>query len=144
MQLSPATYGILADVTVVVHAGFVLFVAVGQGLIVVGWVRAWRWVRGVWFRTLHLAAIVLVVGEAWLGVVCPLTRLEYHWRRLAGEGGEQMSFVGRAVRAVLFYDAPGWVFTECLHGVRALGGGVFRGLSPRWQRTRSQRVRVCG
>ena len=35
MQLSPATYGILADLTVVVHAGFVLFVAVGQVLIVV-------------------------------------------------------------------------------------------------------------
>lgn len=130
MQLSPATYGVLADVTVVVHAGFVLFAAVGQVLIVVGWVCAWRWVRGVGFRTLHLAAIVFVAGEAWFGVVCPLTRLEYHWRRLAGEGGEEISFVGRAVRSVLFYDAPGWVFTSAYTAFALVVLACFIGYPP--------------
>lgn len=134
--MSAGGYGVLADITVVIHAVFVLFVVIGQLFILVGWLRAWRWVRGVCFRTLHLAAIVVVVGEAWLGVVCPLTRLEYHWRRLAGEGGEQMSFVGRAVRAVLFYDAPSWVFTSVYTVFALLVVVSFVGYAPFWQRSR--------
>jgi hypothetical protein len=134
--LSAHAYGLLADITVVIHATFVVFVVIGQLFILAGWLRAWRWPRGVWFRTLHLGAIVFVVGEAWLGVICPLTRLEYYWRRLAGEGGEQMSFVGRAVRAVLFYDAPGWVFTGVYTVFALLVVVSFVGYPPLWQRTR--------
>lgn len=57
---------ILADVTIALHAVFVLFVIVGQVLILAGWLRGWGWTRWRLFRLLHLGSIGFVVLEAWL------------------------------------------------------------------------------
>ncbi len=101
----------LADATVILHAAFVLFVVLGQGLILLGWLKQWQWVRYFPFRGLHLLAISYVVLEAWLGLTCPLTTLENYLRRLAGEIGYGHSFIGYWVPYLLFYSAPEWVFT---------------------------------
>ncbi|HVQ62262.1 MAG TPA: DUF2784 domain-containing protein, partial [Burkholderiales bacterium] len=74
----------IADVILVVHALFVLFVVGGFVLILVG-AGSWGWVRNRTFRILHLAAIAFVTGEALLGVTCPLTLWE-DWLRAAGPG----------------------------------------------------------
>ncbi len=73
----------------------------------IGALAGWRWVRNPWFRYLHLAAIVFVVAEALLGVVCPLTL----WEDLLRGGARPDSFIGRWVRQLLYYNAPEWVFT---------------------------------
>jgi uncharacterized membrane protein YfcA len=95
-----------ADVVLVVHALFVLFVVGGFALILLG-ARRWNWVRNRAFRVVHLAAIVLVTAEALLGITCPLTIWE-DWLRAAGPG--QASFIGRWVARLLYYDFPEWVF----------------------------------
>src|SRR5206468_711548 len=56
----------LADVILVVHASFVLFVVGGFVLILIG-ARSWSWVRNRAFRILHLAAIAFVTIETVLG-----------------------------------------------------------------------------
>ncbi len=61
------------DAVLLLHAALVLFVVGGVILIVVGNVRHWRWVNHWWLRLLHLACIVIVVAESWLGITCPLT-----------------------------------------------------------------------
>jgi len=48
---------LLADVVLVVHFAFVLFVVGGLALIWIGGAAGWQWVRGFWFRAAHLAAI---------------------------------------------------------------------------------------
>lgn len=58
------------------------------------------------FRWLHLAAIGIVVAEAWLGVACPLTTLEAWLRGLAGEGRYAGSFIGHWLQRLLYVDAP--------------------------------------
>ena len=63
----------LADLTLVLHAAYVLFVIGGQLLILLGWGLEWMWTRRFLFRLLHLLAIGFVMLEAWLGVTCPLT-----------------------------------------------------------------------
>ncbi len=102
---------VLADLTVVIHAAFVLFVVCGQVLILIGWLNKWSWCQNIIFRWLHLAAIGYVVLEAWFGITCPLTLLEHYLRSLAGESMYQMSFIGYWVHYWLFYTAPDWVFT---------------------------------
>ena len=57
----------------IIHFFYVLFVVGSLPLIWFGAWFKWVFVRSVWFRYLHLAAIVLVVIESLLGVVCPLT-----------------------------------------------------------------------
>ncbi|MEO8224445.1 MAG: DUF2784 domain-containing protein [Gammaproteobacteria bacterium] len=103
--------GPLADLVLVTHALFVAFVVVGFVLIVVGLARGWAWVRRPAFRYAHLAAIVVVVLQAWLGIECPLTTLESALRMQAGEAGYGESFIQDWLYRLLYYRASGWVFT---------------------------------
>jgi len=98
---------LLADVVLVVHFAFVLFVVGGLVLTWIGGAAGWAWVRNWWFRAAHLAAIAFVAGEALLGIWCPLTLWE---ARLRGDSAEK-SFVAEWVHRLLFYDFPEWVFT---------------------------------
>jgi len=51
---------LLADVILVVHFAFVLFVVGGFALILAGAALGWAWIRNPAFRYAHLAAIVFV------------------------------------------------------------------------------------
>jgi hypothetical protein len=104
-------YRVLADLVVLVHAAYVLWVILGLVLILVGYLRNWSWVRGFWFRITHLAMILIVVFESWIGIVCPLTTWEQALRRRAGETTYRGDFVGHVVHDLLFFEAPPWVFT---------------------------------
>ncbi|MEQ9400421.1 MAG: DUF2784 domain-containing protein [Longimicrobiales bacterium] len=76
-------YRFLADVTVVVHGLFIVFVVFG-GLAVARWPRvAWGHVPcAVWGALIEFA-----------GWICPLTPLENHFRRLAGQEGYPGGFI---------------------------------------------------
>ena len=100
-------HAFLADLILVVHFAFVLFVVGGLALIWIGAAAGWAWVRNFWFRVAHLAAIVFVAGEALIGVWCPLTVWEDALRGVHGE----KSFVARWIHRLMFYDFPGWMFT---------------------------------
>jgi polyferredoxin len=101
---------LLADAVLAVHVAVVLFVVAGLGLVVAGNLRGWRWVNRRWFRALHLATIAVVVAEAWLGIVCPLTTLEM-WLRVRGGGPAYGgAFVQHWLQQLLYWDAPAWVF----------------------------------
>ena len=97
----------LADLVLLVHFAFVLFVVGGLGLIWVGAAAGWNWIRNRRFRIAHLAAIVIVAAEAIAGVWCPLTLWE---AQLRGAQAEK-SFVAHWIHRVMFYDFPEWVFT---------------------------------
>lgn len=107
-----AVYSAIADLVLVAHAGFVVFVVLGLVVIWVGGWRNWRFVRNLWFRLAHLAAIGVVAAEAVAGFICPLTTLENQLRVLAG-GGERYteSFIQHWLHRVLFFDFHQSVFT---------------------------------
>jgi hypothetical protein len=133
--MSPNAYRHLADLVLITHVGFVAFVMLGLLLILCGGIFKWRWVRNPWFRYAHLAAIGLVVAEAWFGVVCPLTTLENWLRKQAGEATYGESFIQHWLQRILYYDAPPWVFTcgYTLFGLAVVWCWV--GIRPRpWRR----------
>ena len=104
-------FALLADIIVVFHFCYVAFTVGGEVVVLLGGGLKWRWVRNLPFRIVHLAAVVLVAGEALAGASCPLTVWEYALRVRAGQSVEgQISFVARLVRSVIFYDLPAWVF----------------------------------
>jgi hypothetical protein len=103
-------YRDLADAVLALHVAVVIFVAGGLLLILAGNRRRWSWVNAWWFRLLHLAAIGVVIAEAWLGIVCPLTTLEMWLRARAGGVAYGGSFIEHWLQRVLYYDAPAWVF----------------------------------
>ncbi len=99
-----------ADGVLVVHAATVVFVVAGLVLILVGGPRGWEWVRNIWFRVAHLVTIGIVVAQAWLGRLCPLTIWEAGFRRAAGQVFHDRSFIEHWVGRVLFFDLPWWLF----------------------------------
>lgn len=85
---------LLADLVLLVHLLFVLFVVLG-GLLVL------RRPRLAW---LHLPAAAWGALIEFTGGVCPLTPLENRLRRLAGQAGYEGGFVEHYVTAALYPD----------------------------------------
>jgi polyferredoxin len=106
----PLPYQLLADVVLTLHVAIVVFVVGGLVVIIVGNLRAWRQVNALWFRTAHLAAIAVVIAEAWFGAICPLTTFEMWLRRKAGATTYAGSFIEYWLQRILYYEAPAWVF----------------------------------
>ena len=104
-------YRLLADVVLSIHFAIVVFVVGGLVLIILGNGCGWRFVNGWWFRLAHLAAIGIVVAQAWFGIACPLTTLENWLRVQANDVVYEASFIEHWVQRALYYDAPMWVFT---------------------------------
>jgi len=102
---------LLADAVLCTHVALMAFVVLGLPLVIVGNLRRWRWVNSPWLRFAHLATIAFVAGEAWAGVVCPLTTLEMSLRARAHAATYEGSFVEHWLHALLFWQAPAWVFT---------------------------------
>lgn len=102
------SYRVLADLVVVLHLGFVVFVVLG-GLLVLRWG---------WVAWLHLPAALWGALIEFGGWVCPLTPLEQWLRRRAGESGYEGGFVEHYVLPVLY---PGDLTRELQI---ALGAGV--------------------
>jgi len=104
-------YLFLADVIAIIHLGYVAFVILGFILIILGIILKWKWIKNLPFRITHLLAILGVACEALLGVNCPLTVLEFKLRYASNLSEEKVSFIGTIVGSLLFYNAPGWLFT---------------------------------
>ncbi len=113
-------YRLMADAILLVHFAFVLFVVVGFALILVGLGARWRWVHNRAFRIAHLGAIGIVVVQAWLGRLCPLTVWESALRRRAGQPDYEETFVQHWLHQLIFYQAESWVFTAVYTGFGAL------------------------
>ena len=118
MQLQPAQTishyrlieKIAADLVLAVHMSFVVFVILGLALILLGGLQGWSWVKNPWFRLGHLLAIGVVIAQAWLGAICPLTTLEMALRSRAGDAVYKGGFAAHWMQTLLYYEAPQWVF----------------------------------
>ncbi|MER3416913.1 MAG: DUF2784 domain-containing protein [Gemmataceae bacterium] len=132
--MSPTWYRFWADFVVVLHAGYILFVLAGLALILLGWPLKWHWIRSIWFRSLHLAAIAVVVAESLLDIECPLTTWEKALRDRAGEASYPGDFIGHWANQLIFYDVPASYFTPiyCLVGAAVLATFIF--VPPRLKR----------
>jgi hypothetical protein len=86
-------------------------VVAGLVLIWIGKFCGWACVRNLWFRLAHLAAIGIVVLQAWVGVICPLTTWEMALRERAGDVVYAGSFIAHWLDSILYFQAPAWVFT---------------------------------
>jgi len=102
---------LLADGVLLLHFAIAAFIVVGFLLVLAGTAAGWRWVHNRVFRIAHLAAIGIVVAQAWLGRICPLTTWENELRRRAGQDTYSETFIQHWLHRILFFDAEPWVFT---------------------------------
>ncbi len=127
-------YLVMADVVLILHFTFILFVILGAVLVL-------RWRRLAWIH------IPCAVWGAWIefqGSICPLTPLENRLRRLGGEAGYSGGFIEHYV-VPLIYPSGLTRRTQIQLGlvVVAINIAVY-GLIywRRWRRTRTRSRRV--
>jgi len=116
-----------ADIVLIAHLLFVLFVVCSLPAIWFGAYLKQPFASNPWFRYLHLAAILFVVAESLLGIVCPLTTLENTLRRVETES----SFVQFWVHKILFYRFPEYVFTFIYIAFAGLVVVTFKWIPPK-------------
>ena len=85
-------YGPLAEVVVVIHFAFVLFVLFGGFLVL----------RRRWVIWLHLPAAIWGALIEFAGWICPLTPLEKWLRKQGGLAGYEGSFLEHYILAILY------------------------------------------
>lgn len=85
-------YHLLADVVVLLHVFFVLFVILGGALVL-------RWRTLAW---IHLPAVLWAALIEFANWICPLTPLENRFRRLAGAAGYEGGFVEHYLLPLLY------------------------------------------
>jgi hypothetical protein len=85
-------YHLAADLLLIAHLAFVVFVLFGALLVL-------RWPRLLWF---HVAAVLWGVLVEFTGVVCPLTPVEVRLRQLGGDVGYQGDFIGHYLTTMLY------------------------------------------
>lgn len=85
-------YRALADLVLVIHVAFVLFVVLG-GLLVLRWPRV---------AFLHVPAAVWGVFIEYTGGICPLTPLENSFRQNGGEAGYAGGFIQHYIQPMLY------------------------------------------
>ena len=88
-------YSLLANLVVLLHFTFVLFVLFG-GLLTVKWPRI-MWIHG--------PALLWGCIVEFTGAVCPLTPLENHLRLRGGEAGYESDFVSSWLLPILYPEA---------------------------------------
>ena len=81
-----------ADLVLVVHLAFVLFVVLG-GLLTL------RWPRVAW---VHVPIAIYGATIEFIGFICPLTPLEVALRRRGGEAGYEGGFIEHYITAALY------------------------------------------
>jgi len=86
------TYRILAEIVLILHFCFVIFVVFGGLLVLRRHHLAW----------LHLPAVVWGVLIEWFWWACPLTTLENLLRQLGGEAGYTTGFIDYYISLVLY------------------------------------------
>lgn len=125
LALALVLYKWVADAVVLLHLSFLVFLAGGSLL-------AWRWPKLVW---LHVPAVVWAVLSISVGLDCPLTPLEKHFRMLAGEGGYAGGFIDHYIEGVIYPERFTLVLRLVIAGL-VLGG--YAGRRSRAGRTRER------
>jgi hypothetical protein len=85
-------YRALADLVLVVHLAFVVFVVLG-GLLVLRWP---------WVAYLHIPAAIWGIFIEYSGGICPLTPVENSLRQSGGQAGYSGGFINHYIQPVLY------------------------------------------
>jgi len=98
---------LLANLILIFHFFYVLFIIIGLAIIYLGYFMKWTFIRNPVFRWIHLSAMSIVIM---FGIFCPLTEWEAELRGVQGISAYSSGFIPYWVHHLLFYNWSPWVF----------------------------------
>jgi len=123
------SYRILADLVVVIHFGFILFVIFG-GLLAI---------RRRWILFLHLPAATWGALIEFRGWFCPLTTLEWTLRQAGGSAVYDRSFIEHYLVPIIYPDRLTPELQAALGmAVLLINGAVYSWLLRQWRHRKNQ------
>jgi hypothetical protein len=114
-------YRVLAEATMVVHFGVLVYLLLGGFL-------AWRWISAIWP---HAAMATWGLTSTVFGWKCPLTMLENWSRHKAGEAGLARGFVDTYLTGVIY---PERFTTQFQIGIAVVVAASWVGVVVMWRR----------
>ena len=126
-------YSLLANLIVVIHIAYVVYVVGGLVAILIGALRGRKWILNPWFRVTHLLAILIVVVEIFLKLNCPLTNWENSARAAAQQPVDGSAFMDRFLSFILIGSAPGWLIDSMYYVFAVAIVATFFLVPPRWK-----------
>lgn len=118
-------YRVLADIVVVTHLLFLIFVGFG-GLLVL----RWRWIA--W---LHVPAALWGAAIALIGWTCPLTPLENLLRKRAGQEGYEGGFIENYILPLIYIEGlTSPLYAALGVGVIVVNAAIYAWAWRRWRR----------
>ena len=121
-------YNILAEVTIVLHFLFIVFVVCG-GLLVIRWPQV---------AFVHLPSAVWGAAVEIFGWICPLTPLENHFSQLAGDSPYNGDFITRYLLAVIYPENLTAATQQLFGGLVIIVNIIFYAINIRKYRARKR------
>lgn len=128
--MSPTVLVALALAVLAVHVAVIAFNIFGLVAVTLGAWRGWAFVRGFWWRALHLALLFIVALQALFGRACFLTLWQAALEQTAGESASPEPLIARWVDSVIFWNLPIWFFAVLYIAVLIYALALWRWVPP--------------
>lgn len=115
-----------------VHIGIITFNVFGLIVIPLGVWLGWAFVRVLWWRLLHLVALLIVALQAVLGRACFLTIWESDLAVRAGETSSNLPLIQGWITRLVFWPLPIWAFAVFYVAIALYVIALWVIVPPRW------------
>ena len=137
---SPAALHAAALAVLYFHSAVVLFNVFWLIAVPLGAWLGWDFVRSFGWRIVHLAALVIVAGQAAAGRLCFLTIFQNELQAASG-GATPPSLLTRIVMDAIYWPLPDWVFAPLYILALAFAAFLWCAVPPRRLRSEERETR---
>src|SRR5579864_7644534 len=133
--MMPSALTALALTVLAAHVAVIGFNVFGLVVVPLGAWRHWAFVRGFWWRALHLASLTIVALQALFGRACFLTLWQAMLEQNAGHAASREPLIARWIDSVIFWNLPIGFFAALYVAVLVYALALWRWV-PRKRRSR--------
>ena len=93
---------IFAEIVLIIHFIIFLFICLGFILIPIGYNLDWNWIKNRIIRLIHISLMGFVTIETIVGVICPLTSIEF----LLRDGSKVDGNLTLIIHKIMYWNLP--------------------------------------
>ncbi|HYL33077.1 MAG TPA: DUF2784 domain-containing protein [Stellaceae bacterium] len=128
--MTPSVLTALALAVLAIHVAVIAFNVFGLIVVPLGAWRGWAFVRGFWWRAVHLALLFVVALQALFGRACFLTLWQAALEQDAGAPASRQPLIERWIDSVIFWNLPIWFFAALYGAVLIYALALWRWVPP--------------
>ena len=128
--MTPSVLTALALAVLAIHVAVIAFNVFGLIVVPLGAWRGWAFVRGFWWRAVHLGLLFVVALQALFGRACLLTLWQAALEQDAGAPASRQPLIERWIDSVVFWNLPILFFAALYGAVLIYAMALWRWVPP--------------